>query len=70
MMLATRIRLEEATVEDMMLELDRRGLPYVFASVGIRPDHTTLLCRGDAISDEVAWHMLVAAADTVADDLN
>ena len=65
------ISLCEATIEDLLLELDRREYLFVFASIAdpARPDHETLLCRGDKINDDQALWMLRAAAQCVADDL-
>ena len=62
-----QITLEEATVLDMLEELDRRGVCFVYQQVPCpnRPTDAFHLIRGEAITDDLAGWMCSAAVCTI-----
>jgi hypothetical protein len=62
--------LRKATIDDLLGELEERGLPFVFASVARDDHHVIKLCRSDALSDHEALHVLVAATRCVGREMS
>jgi hypothetical protein len=69
--MTTSPTLDDATLEEMLQELDDRGHLFVWASVAVPDDDetSTRLTRSSSVSDAQALYMLERAADLVAKEL-